>query len=90
MRANALPGMAVAITSRAGTVYTQGYGLANVATGEPFTPFTRTVLGSVTKSVTAILAASLAAEGRLSLDAPISSLTPNLPWQASYGEATLF
>ena len=90
MRANAVPGMAVAITSRAGTMYTQGYGLANVATREPFTPFTRTVLGSVTKSVTAILAASLAAEGRLSLDAPISSLAPNLPWRASNGAATLF
>ncbi|MGE0641952.1 MAG: serine hydrolase domain-containing protein [Thermoanaerobaculia bacterium] len=72
-----IPGVAVAIVSGDETVWTNGYGVADLATGEPVTPHTRFRLGSVSKLFTASAILLLRDEGRLSLDDPASRF---LPW----------
>ncbi len=66
-----VPGAAVAVMHGAESIAAAA-GLRNVATGEPATADTLWQIGSVSKIYTATLAAMLAAEGRLDLDAPVS------------------
>lgn len=70
-------GLAVSVRRGDAVVYEAGYGVANLATGEPITPETAFKIGSITKSFTALVIAQLAVEGRIDLDAPISQYLPD-------------
>ena len=76
---------AVVVGERDRIVWEKGFGIANAASGTPFTPDTPTDSGSLAKTFTAALAIALQREGRLSLDAPARELLPELP----YAEITL-
>lgn len=72
------PGMAVAVVHKGQVVLCQGYGLRDVKRRLPVTPRTLFGIGSITKSFTVLTLASLAAEGKLDWDRPLSAYLPDL------------
>ncbi|HEX8402408.1 MAG TPA: serine hydrolase domain-containing protein [Allosphingosinicella sp.] len=73
------PGAAV-IVSRAGqTIFSAGRGLADLEARRPITAGTAFRLGSITKQFTAAVILQLVAEGRISLDDPLSRFFPDWP-----------
>jgi D-alanyl-D-alanine carboxypeptidase len=66
------PGAAVAVVSGSTVVFSHGYGVASVETGEPVSPEMLFRLGSTTKMFTAAAVAGLVIEGKIDLDAPVS------------------
>ena len=58
-----VPGAAVALVQGNEIVFNRGFGMRNLASGEPVTPRTRFRIGSITKSMTALLLATLVDEG---------------------------
>src|SRR5688572_26963363 len=64
------PGAAVAVIKDGQVIYAKGYGVASVETGAPVTPDMLFRLGSTTKMLTAVALVTLAAAGKLKLDAP--------------------
>jgi CubicO group peptidase (beta-lactamase class C family) len=76
---------AVVVSVGGKPVFSQGYGLANVELEVPLTPDTPVDGASLAKTFTAALVLQLAHEGRLELDAPLTTLLPELP----YPELTL-
>ncbi len=73
-----VPGLSVAVVRPGGLVYSQGFGRANLSENRPMRPSTRTHWFSMTKLVTATAVMRLAEEGRLHLDAPVTSHVPEL------------
>ncbi|WP_324025293.1 serine hydrolase [Maribacter sp. BPC-D8] len=57
-------------------IFKKGYGMANMEWDIPNSPNTKHRLGSVTKQFTAMLILQLAAEGKLDLQAPITTYLP--------------
>lgn len=72
-----IPGVAIAVIQDAEVVYAQGFGVRDVASGEPFTAETQFRIGSTTKSITSLLAAQLVDEGLLSWDVSPTTLYPD-------------
>jgi CubicO group peptidase (beta-lactamase class C family) len=76
------PGAAVAVVSGDRIVFSKGFGVANVETGQSVTPDTLFRIGSTTKIFTAITLLALAEEGKLRIDRPVGDyakgLTPAL------------
>jgi CubicO group peptidase (beta-lactamase class C family) len=72
------PGAAVAIISGDRVVFSKGFGTSNIETGAPVTADMLFRLGSTTKMFTAAALVSLAEEGKLDLNAPISRYTRGL------------
>jgi CubicO group peptidase (beta-lactamase class C family) len=56
------PGAAVALVQRNEIVFNHGFGVRNLESGEPVTPRTRFRIGSITKSMTALLLGTLVDE----------------------------
>ncbi|MQY08531.1 serine hydrolase domain-containing protein [Actinomadura macrotermitis] len=79
-----VPGVAVRIEDpRCGT-WSAASGKADLRTGRPMRADERVRIGSVTKSFTATVVLQLAAEGRLSLDAPVDRYLPGLIRKGPY------
>ncbi|MBW6467099.1 MAG: beta-lactamase family protein [Brevefilum sp.] len=74
MKKHDLPGVAIAIIDGGQVVYSQGYGRAG--RNRPMTPQTQMLIGSQSKSFTALAVAQLADQGVLELDAPVQSYIP--------------
>ncbi|MBZ0276394.1 MAG: beta-lactamase family protein [Anaerolineae bacterium] len=72
-----VPGAAVAVISGNTVVYSKGFGVRDLATGEPFTTETRFRVGSTTKSMTSMLAATLVEQGSVTWDTPVTDLFPD-------------
>ncbi len=83
MRAARVPGAALAVVDGSRTLYQRGYGVADPS-GRPVTPETPFVLGSLSKSFTAVAILQLAERGALDLDAPVQRY---LPWFSVADEA---
>ena len=73
-----MAGLAVAIIEDGKLSFVHGYGVADKNSGEPVTPETVFRWASVSKGVAGALAAKLAAEGRLDLDAPLDGRSSSL------------
>lgn len=73
------PGAAVVVTRGARVIYSGGRGFADLETRLPITPDTVFRLGSITKQFTAAVILKLVAEGKMSLDDPISRFFPDWP-----------
>jgi len=71
-------GAVVAVQSPKGLFFT-AYGVADPATGAPMTTDISQRVGSITKPFTGTLTMQLAAEGKLSLDDPISTYVDGVP-----------
>ena len=76
MQQNRVPGLALAIVQGSQVAYLHGYGLAGPS-GQPVTPQTPFILGSTSKSFTALAVMQLVEAGKVNLDAPV---TAYLPW----------
>jgi CubicO group peptidase (beta-lactamase class C family) len=72
------PGAAVAIVSYDRVLFAKGYGVVSAEDTTPITPDTLFRLGSTTKMFTAAALVTLAAQGKLKLDAPIRNYTNGL------------
>ncbi len=66
------PGMQVAITSADGATWTHALGQADIASNIPFASCTKTMIGSVSKVITAALILQLQDEGLLSIEDKLS------------------
>ncbi len=71
-----LPGLAAAIVQGKRVIYLSGFGKAD-PTGRPVTPQTPFIIGSLSKSFTALAIMQLVEAGRIELDAPVQRY---LPW----------
>jgi CubicO group peptidase (beta-lactamase class C family) len=74
MRKHGLPGVALAVVEDGEIVYLKGYGAAGA--GRPMTPQTQMLIGSQSKSFTALAIAQLAEMGKLDLNAPVRTYIP--------------
>ena len=71
-----VPGAAVAVVQGGEVVYLNGFGVREVGRPEPVTPDTLMRIGSVTKAMTGVMAATLVDDGRLSWETPVVDLLP--------------
>ncbi len=76
---NSTLGASIAVIKNGKPVWTEGFGLANIETNSPATHETKFGIGSISKSLTMVLALRLAEEGLLDLDAPIEKYLPDFP-----------
>jgi CubicO group peptidase (beta-lactamase class C family) len=73
-----LPGAVGLIVDRDGLRYARSFGLGNVETGLPLDPQTPCQIASMTKALVSVAAMQLVERERLSLDAPIGAVLPEL------------
>lgn len=73
------PGAAVIVTEGGKPVFERGRGLADIEAKRPITPGTVFRMGSITKQFSAAVVLQLVAEGKLSLDDPLSKFFPDYP-----------
>src|SRR5215212_5167966 len=71
-----VPGAAVSLVQGDEIVFNRGFGVRNLASGEPVTPRTRFRNGSITKSMTALLLATLVDERVFGWDDRVVDLWP--------------
>lgn len=83
MQAANIPGLALGVVYGDEVVYLKGYGIAG-PDGRPVTPQTPFILGSTSKSFTALAVMQLVEAGKIDLDAPV---TTYLPWFRTNEEA---
>jgi CubicO group peptidase (beta-lactamase class C family) len=87
MRAEKIPGMALAIVRDGKMVKAQGYGLANIELDVPVKPETIFQTGSVGKQFTATAVMMLVEDGKIRLDDPVGKYLPRTP--ASWNKITV-
>lgn len=87
MQISRIPGLSLGIIQNGEIVYLQGYGTAGsnleVSASTPF------VIGSLSKSVTAVTTMQLAEEGKLKLDKPVQSYLPWFSMEGDYDPAEI-
>lgn len=76
MRRLGVPGASVAVIQGGEIVYLEGFGLRQVGGTAPVTPDTLMMIGSVNKSMTSTMAATLVDDGWISWDTPLVDLLP--------------
>jgi CubicO group peptidase (beta-lactamase class C family) len=76
MQAAHIPGLALGVVRGDQVVYLKGYGIAG-PDGRGVTPQTPFILGSTSKSITALAIMQLVEAGKIDLDAPVTNY---LPW----------
>jgi len=80
MRTEKIPGMAIAVAHQGKTIWTKGFGYADVENKVPANPsLTKFRIGSVSKPYTTSALARLFEEGKINLDAPIQQYVPYFP-----------
>ncbi|MCG7344122.1 beta-lactamase family protein [Sporosarcina sp. ACRSL] len=76
MKAEHIPGVAVAVSENGKTIYQKGFGTRDLETNEPVTPDTIFGVASVTKSFTALAIMKLVEEGKLQIADPVTKYLP--------------
>lgn len=83
-----LAGAVWAIVDGDGTVHVEAAGLADARTARAMRDDSRVQVGSIAKAVLATGVLRLASQGRIALDAPVSSVLPGVafdnPWEATH------
>lgn len=87
MKAEQVPGAAVAVVYRGQVVMAKGYGRATLEFDVPVTTDTLFQSGSVGKMFTAVAVMRLVEQGKMRLDDPVSKYLPDAP--ASWGAMTI-
>jgi CubicO group peptidase (beta-lactamase class C family) len=86
IEARRIPGAAIAVVRPGEPVWSRGFGLARIETGEPFTPGTPFSIQSVTKTFVAAAIMQLQEKGMLSVDDPVAKHLPGVvqnEWEAA-------
>jgi CubicO group peptidase (beta-lactamase class C family) len=89
MERNNAPGMQFAMLDVHGGEYIASYGQENLQTGKALTPQRLFQIGSISKSMAAILALQLVDEGKLDLHRPVLYYLPWLAWKTEAGPVSL-
>ncbi len=76
------PGIAIAVAVDGETVWSEGFGYADLEHRVPMSPAVKFRVGSISKSLTAAAVASLVEDGRLDLDVPVQTYVPSFPEKA--------
>jgi CubicO group peptidase (beta-lactamase class C family) len=71
-----VPGAAVAVVAGGKVVYEKGFGTRTLGKNEPVTAKTLFMMGSITKSMTTMMEATLVDAGKLSWDDPVTKVLP--------------
>jgi beta-lactamase class C len=82
-------GLAIGAVERGQVRFIRGYGVTQAGSADPVTPDTVFRWASLSKGVAATLVVQLAKQGRLSLDAPVTSLGTTLTLPGDAGRATV-
>jgi CubicO group peptidase (beta-lactamase class C family) len=72
-----VPGASVAVVQGGDVVYLQGFGVTKVGGTTPVTPDTLMEIGSTTKAMTSMMAATVVDDGLMAWDTPLVDLLPN-------------
>jgi CubicO group peptidase (beta-lactamase class C family) len=72
-----IPALSIGIVMSDHVVYAQGFGIADVGTGQAVTPDTVFLLASVSKPFTAAAIMQLAEQGKIDLEAPFTTYLPD-------------
>src|SRR5690606_24418424 len=72
-----VPGTALGIVQHGELVYAKGYGVTEIGTDTQVTPQTIFSTASVAKTLTAVAVIQLAEQGKIDLDAPVTTYLPN-------------
>jgi CubicO group peptidase (beta-lactamase class C family)/sugar lactone lactonase YvrE len=75
----AAPGAAAAVGRDGRILWTQGFGVADLAASTPASAETRFGIGSISKTLTLAAALTLVDAGKLDLDAPVERYLPGFP-----------
>jgi CubicO group peptidase (beta-lactamase class C family) len=82
-----IPGVSFALIENGKVTFAKGYGYADVARKIPATADTPFRAGSISKAITSIAVMTLVEQHKLSLDAPLVTLIPEVhfvnPWEAT-------
>jgi CubicO group peptidase (beta-lactamase class C family) len=78
VEAGRVAGVAAAVTGPEGTLFQDSAGSTEIGGGQPVTAATLFWIASMTKPITSVAAMQLVEQGKLSLDAPIGDLLPEL------------
>ena len=73
-------GASIAVVQGGDVVYLNGFGVQNFGSTQPVTPDTMMMIGSVTKSMTTMLAGTLVDDGRLTWDTRSSTCCRTSRW----------
>jgi CubicO group peptidase (beta-lactamase class C family) len=79
VRGGGAPGAAAAVAAGGKLVWSDAFGVSDLASGTPATPGTRFGVGSISKAFTLAAALTLADEGKLDLDAPVERYLTDFP-----------
>jgi CubicO group peptidase (beta-lactamase class C family) len=79
MSAQRIPGMSIAIATRDGSIWSNGYGMSDLENFVPAKASTVYRTASIAKPITAVAAMQLVESGALNLDAPIDTYVPGFP-----------
>ncbi len=74
-----VPGLSIAVSVDGETVWSEGFGYADLEQKVPVWPTTKFRVGSVSKPLTATAVAQLYAADRLNVDAPVQVYVPSFP-----------
>ena len=88
MRQNNAPGLQFALTDLHGSEYIASYGMEDLQANKKLTPERLFQIGSISKSMAAVLALQLVDEGKLDLHRPVMEYLPWLPWKTDFGAVT--
>ena len=72
-----VPGAAVAVVQNGEVVYQQGFGVRELGGSDPVTPDTLMMVGSITKAMTATMAATVVDDGEVTWETPVVDLLPS-------------
>ncbi|CAA9580409.1 MAG: hypothetical protein AVDCRST_MAG59-4666 [uncultured Thermomicrobiales bacterium] len=71
-----VPGASIAVVQNGGVAYAQGFGVREIGRAKPVTADTLFMVGSVTKSFSSLLTATLVDAGELEWETPVADLLP--------------
>ncbi len=84
-----IPGMAFAVVKDGKMIYSNGFGVKEMGKSEPVDANTMFQIGSVSKSFTAAVMASLVAEDKISWDDTVKNILPDFKWYDKWVEENL-
>jgi CubicO group peptidase (beta-lactamase class C family) len=77
-----IPGLSIAVAVEGKTVWSEGFGFADLGNRKPATPQTQYRIASLSKLLTVASMARLYEEGKIDLDVPVQTYVPSFPKKA--------
>jgi CubicO group peptidase (beta-lactamase class C family) len=79
MAAGRIPGVSITVTRHGQTIWSEGFGYADLEQRVPATPQTRFRVGSISKAMTSVALGLLWEEGRIHFDSTVQTYVPSFP-----------